>query len=675
MLVGRRDVQHGHVHRGAAAGKKPGHVRQEDRHVGGTSFGDRVPGVRADEERTVEEVAGLLRLSVRGGAVRVQMDDLDIGQLRPPGDQRVDEHVRGGAGALGEDPLTGLDAADRLCGGDPADPPLPVHLASLARPMPGASASQGGPLPWHAGPHTLDCRDDEARLCLGGIRGAGRVAVTVRMVRGRTDRVVVVGAGLSGLAAALHLAGAGREVTVLERERGPGGRCGLLERDGFRFDTGPTVLTMPELLERPFAAVGERLSDRVELVPVRPLYRARFADGSGLDVHADPDAMAAEIERLCGPREVAGYLAFRRFVTGLYQVEMPHFIDRNVDGPLGLAGTPMLRLLALGGFRRLAGKVAGYLRDPRLQRVFSFQAMYAGLAPHRALALYAVIAYMDAVAGVYFPRGGMHAVPMAMAAAAGRHGVAFRYRCEATRVHVRGGRAVGVSTGDGQHFPADAVVLTPDLPIAYRTLLPAGTAPRRLRRLRYSPSCFLLLAGSRAGYPHDAHHTITFGQAWEQTFRELIGAGALMSDPSFLVTCRPAATRRWPRPAGTATTSCSPPPTPKPGWTGRCWGRATATRWSRRCRSAATRASAPASTSSTPSPRTTGSAWAWTAALLSAAAHTFGQTGPFRPANVAPGLDNVVFAGSGTVPGVGIPMVLVSGRLAAQRVTGERAAG
>ncbi|MGZ4666331.1 MAG: phytoene desaturase family protein [Frankiaceae bacterium] len=497
----------------------------------------------------------------------------------------------------------------------------------------------------------------------------------MRTVRGRSDRVVVVGAGLSGLAAALHLAGAGREVSVVEREPRPGGRCGLLERDGFRFDTGPTVLTMPELLERAFAAVGERLADWVELVGVQPLYRARFADGSGLDVHADPDAMAAEIERLCGPRDVAGYLAFRRFVTRLYQVEMPHFIDRNVDGPLALAGTPMLRLLALGGFRRLAGKVAGYLRDPRLQRVFSFQAMYAGLAPHRALALYAVIAYMDSVAGVYFPRGGMHVVPTAMAAVAQLHGVAFHYRCEATRVHVRAGRAVGVSTGDGQYFPADAVVLTPDLPVAYRTLLPAGAAPRRLRRLRYSPSCFLLLVGSRAAYPRDAHHTITFGDAWEQTFRELIAAGALMSDPSFLVTCP---TRSDPAlaPAGRHSYYVLfPTPNADAGLDWAVLG----PRYRDEVVETLQERGYPGFGAGIEVEHTL-TPHDWQRMGLDrgtpfAAAHTFGQTGPFRPANLAPGLDNVVFAGSGTVPGVGIPMVLVSGRLAAQRITGGLSEG
>ena len=128
----------------------------------------------------------------------------------------------------------------------------------------------------------------------------------MRTVTGRTDRVVVVGAGLGGLSAALGLAAAGREVTVVEREPVPGGRAGLLAVDGYSFDTGPTVLTMPELIAETLAQVGEELDDWLDLRPVDPAYRAHFPDGSTLDVHADVDRMTEEVARVCGPREAAG---------------------------------------------------------------------------------------------------------------------------------------------------------------------------------------------------------------------------------------------------------------------------------------------------------------------------------------------------------------------------------
>jgi phytoene desaturase len=137
--------------------------------------------------------------------------------------------------------------------------------------------------------------------------------------------------------------------------------------------------------------------------------------------------MADEVERVCGPKEAQGYLRYVDFVSKLYRYEMQDFIDRNIDSPLDLLTPNLARLVAIGGFGKLAPKVESYLKDPRTQRVLSFQSMYAGLSPYDALAIYAVIAYMDSVAGVYFPKGGMHAVPRALAGAAEKHGVDLRY--------------------------------------------------------------------------------------------------------------------------------------------------------------------------------------------------------------------------------------------------------
>src|SRR5690242_2854201 len=147
----------------------------------------------------------------------------------------------------------------------------------------------------------------------------------MRTVPGPTDHVVVVGAGLAGLSAALHLLGAGRRVTVVERAAGPGGRAGRLVRGGYHIDTGPTVLTMPEIADEAFHAVGASLRDRVELIPLHPAYRASFADGSTLDVHTDADAMEAEVERFAGPAEAAGYRRLRHWLTELYRAERHRF--------------------------------------------------------------------------------------------------------------------------------------------------------------------------------------------------------------------------------------------------------------------------------------------------------------------------------------------------------------
>ena len=492
----------------------------------------------------------------------------------------------------------------------------------------------------------------------------------MRTVSGSSDHVVIVGAGLGGLSCALRLLAAGRRVTVLEREPLPGGRAGRLDVDGYQFDTGPTVLTMPHLIADALGCVGEELTDWLDLRPVAPLYRAHYPDGATLDVHSDPDRMAAEVERVCGPAEAAGYRRFVEFVTRLYRLEMGGFIDRNLDGPWDLLTPDLARLVAIGGFRRLQPKIRQFFADPRTQRIFSFQSMYAGLSPYDALAIYAVIAYMDSVAGVYFPAGGIHAVPTALAGAAEKHGARIRYGTAVERVEVSGGRARAVITTGGERIPADAVVLNPDLPVAYRDLLPPEYTPRRVKHLRYSPSCFVLHVGSRARYGKIAHHNIHFGQAWRRTFSELIDRRELMSDPSILVT-NP--TRADP--------SLAPAdrhgyyvlaPTPHLG-AEIDWDMIGPRYRDELIAVLEARGYVGFGDAIEVERAVTPADWAASGLAMGApfaAAHTFRQTGPFRPGNLAPGLKNVVFTGSGTQPGVGVPMVLISGRLAAQRITG-----
>jgi phytoene desaturase len=504
----------------------------------------------------------------------------------------------------------------------------------------------------------------------------------VRTVPGRTDRVVVVGAGLAGLAAALRLRGAGREVTVVERGPGPGGRAGRVEREGYALDTGPSVFTAPEILADTLAAVGDKLEDRVTLLPLPTTYRAQFADGSRLDVHADPDAFAAEVAARCGPAEAAALRRYLADLAELYRLQLRTFIDRNLDSPLDLLGPELVALARRGGFGRLSRHVARYFADDRLRRLFSFQALYAGVSPFRAIAAYAVIAQLDIGAGVWHPVGGIAAVPRALAAAAADAGVGFRYGVEA-RLEVGGTRVTAVRTSDGDRLPADAVVVTADQP---HTLVPGLRGPRRPT---YSPSCVALHLGVRDELPGQAHHTISFGDSWRGVFDELTrdgrhlggGPGArrgrIMTDPSLLVSM-PSVTDRSLAPAGGQVLSVVAP-TPNldrrsggnpdidwttlgpryrdellatleaRGWTGLTGAieveeMATPLDWA---------------------------AQGMAAGTPFALAHTFGQTGPFRTCTLPRrGPENVVLAGSSVQPGVGVPMVLISGRLAAERITG-----
>ncbi len=481
--------------------------------------------------------------------------------------------------------------------------------------------------------------------------------------------IVVVGAGLSGLSAAMHLAD-GNRVTVLEREPMPGGRNGTLEQDGFRFDTGPTVFTMVPLLEDAFRAVGSRVDDHVAMRLLDPAYQAWFADGSRLAVRPGHALMRDEILAECGPKDAAAFDQFVAWLKRLNDVELPHFIDTNFASPLSLLRSPRaaLELLRLGAFGRLGPAVARRFDDERLRRAFSFQAMYAGLAPARALALYAVITYMDSVEGVWFPDGGMHAVPRAMVAAAEQAGVTFHWSTSVERVERDSrGRAVGVRLADGQKVVADAVVVTADLPVAYERLLPDVPAPRVVRRGRYSPSALVWHVGVRGVLPPNVgHHNLHFGLAWDDAFADLLDRGRPMADPSRFVAVSsvddPGAA-----PAGChALYVLEPVPNLQ---VGRLDWETTAPLLRERMLRALTSWGYP--TEIVTERLVTPADWegqGMAAGTPFALSHTFRQTGPFRPGNVDRRVPGLVFAGSGTIPGVGIPMVLISGKLAAQRV-------
>ncbi|MEU4651234.1 phytoene desaturase family protein [Nocardia fluminea] len=520
---------------------------------------------------------------------------------------------------------------------------------------------------------------------------------------GQANHVVVVGAGLAGLAAALHLRGAGREVTVLERADHPGGRVGRYRFDDYEIDSGATVLTLPELIDDALAAVGHtRQSVDLRIHRLTPAYHARFADGSDIRVFDDADRMAAEVESACGPAEARNYRRLRDWLGRVYDAEFDEFMNADFDSPLDMVRTPRSRaalvaLARLGGFGKLGPRVRSYLRDERLTRLFTFQSLYAGMSPDDALAVYGAIPNMDTCLGVYFPEGGMRAITAALAeaftAAGGQlivdaevNGIDYRTGGRTDRIPdgkgaaaTRSRRAEAVRTADGRTYPCDAVVLTADI----------GSLPtfglRHRRGLRAAPSAVVahgtIPAEIAAQWPVQAHHTIEFGAAWAQTFAEIAarkGRGRLMSDPSLLLT-RPALTdagQYVDRAAGRFEPLSLLAPSPNLTAAPLDWDRL-APAYLRELLAVLEQRGYTGITEhfhvdhlDTPA---TWAAQGMIAGTPFSLAHVFRQTGPFRPRNLPRGVDNVVLAGCGTTPGVGVPTTLLSGKLAAARITGSRA--
>lgn len=478
--------------------------------------------------------------------------------------------------------------------------------------------------------------------------------------------VVVIGAGLAGLSAAIHLAAGGREVVVVEARDEPGGCCGTAYAGRYRFDTGPSVLTMPQVLAETFGAAGEDMEDLLPLRRLDPFYRLSFHDGSRLDVVAGARRMADNVRALCGPDEAARYLRFRRRLAAMFEAEWPSFIDADMTRLRGMARpAALLRLAAAGGFRRLDRFVASRLTDERLIRAHTFQALYVGLPPGKALAVYAVVAHMDTIGGVYFPTaGGMHAVPQALAAVAEKAGAVLRYGVRAERVETDASGVAAVRLEGGERITAGAVVVACDLARAHRGLLPDAAGDWRLRRPRYSPSCLVMHFGLDHRAPGRAHHTLHFGREWAGTFSALT-AGRPQPDPSLLVTC----------PEGDATTA--PPghctlsvlePAPNTA-SGADWD-LLAPRLEQRLLA---RLSDLGYGDLSAAPRRTFDPRDWSRLGHSAGTpfaldHRFTQTAWFRPAGRSRRVPGLHFAGMYTAPGVGVPTALISGRLAAARI-------
>jgi phytoene desaturase len=487
-------------------------------------------------------------------------------------------------------------------------------------------------------------------------------------------RVGVVGAGLGGLSAAAHLVAGGHQVTVFERRSGPGGLATSVVEDGFRLDLGPTVVTMPDLLAAPFRALGSDLDRHVVLERLDTAYRAVFADGSEFRVRAGRDAMVDEVRSFAGAREAANFEAFADWLTELWELEMPTFIDRQYDGVADLRHEwrPLFRLARRAGFRRLDQAVSSFLEDQRLQRVFSFQSLYAGVAPQDALSLYAVITYMDTIAGVFSVRGGVSAVASSLASLLERRGASFEYDRAVTRIRRNGGGAVaGVEIDGDAVVPLDAVVVNADVAASYRTLLDVRV-PRRLRHGVYSPSCVVWAAGLRGPMPDGVeHHNVHFGWEWDDAFRAL-GDGRRMPDPSTFVSV-PSIGDTTAAPPGSASVFALEP---VPNLRGQVDWSSDSGRILDDLRRRLGVAGYPVGDvvverSIDP--------LGWRALGYErgtpfSLAHVGRQTGPLRPRNVVDDIGGLAFAGAGTTPGLGIPMVLLSGKLAAQRVDAYAAA-
>jgi len=351
-----------------------------------------------------------------------------------------------------------------------------------------------------------------------------------------SSRIIVVGAGLGGLAAAIRLQAAGYQVTLLEKRAQLGGRAAQLKADGYTFDMGPSIITAPHLLQDLWSSAGARIDDDVELVPLTPYYRIYFADGRYFDYGGAPEQVEAQL-RSFDPNAIDGYRHFMEATRHIYQRA---FED--------LAGQPFHKLttflklvpelLRLNAAQSVYDFVSRFFRDPQLRTVFSFHPLFIGGNPFRASAIYSIVPYLERQGGVWFARGGMYAVVQAMQQLFTRLGGQTRLLTGVEEVLVDDitWRATGVRLHNGESLAADAVVLNADVATAYMRLVPARyrrkMTDRRLRGYRYSMSCFLLYLGLDRQYPQLLHHTIVMAPRYRGLIHDIFDGRGLPPDMS-----------------------------------------------------------------------------------------------------------------------------------------------
>lgn len=369
-------------------------------------------------------------------------------------------------------------------------------------------------------------------------------------VANSTPHTIVIGAGLGGIAAALRLRAKGYAVTVIERGNALGGRAQVFERDGFRHDAGPTVLTAPFLFDELFALFGKRREQFATFVPLTPWYRFRFPDGGTFDYGGTVDDTLAEIRRI-NPPDADGYLRLLEHSRKLFDAGFTDLADQ----PFHQFSTMLKQVPALGRLRAdrsVWQLVCKYLEHPKLREAFSIQPLLVGGSPFDTTSIYGLIHYLERKWGVFFAMGGTGAVIAALGRLMTEEGITTHLGTTVAGIELEGRKATGVRLATGEVMHADIVVSNADPMHLYRQMVPEAALSHSLklkRQSKLSMGLFVLYFGTRRQYPEVAHHTIWLGARYRGLLDDIFHKKILPDDFSLYVH-RPTATDASFAPAG-----------------------------------------------------------------------------------------------------------------------------
>jgi phytoene desaturase len=362
------------------------------------------------------------------------------------------------------------------------------------------------------------------------------------------ERIGVIGGGLGGLAAACTLAARGYSVVLFERNEWLGGKAAQLEGAGFRFDMGPTIVTIPSVLRRIFKEAGRRMEDYLQLVRLDPQWRCFFEDGAVLDLAQDVDAMAGTLDRFApGTNSGAHYKKFIKLSQRLDDISQRQFFYKSIGGlgdmidfKAAFDAKLLGDVVSMRMGRTVAGTVRAFNPDPRVAQMIDHFTQYVGSSPYGSPAVLCGIAHMQHDEGVWYPIGGTRAVPVALEKLARELGVEIRTQTKVEKILSHNGQITGVRTNHGEEIPLTAVVSNCDSVRTHRELINGSVGAKFEKRRKYEAACsgVVLYLGLKKRYDHLAHHDFVFSRDPHEEFEWIYKKGEPAPDP----TCYLAAT-------------------------------------------------------------------------------------------------------------------------------------
>ncbi len=487
----------------------------------------------------------------------------------------------------------------------------------------------------------------------------------------KSKTVIVIGAGIGGIVAAIHLARRGLKVIVVEKNSRAGGRCDRLSRDGHHFDTGPTLLVMPLLYEAEFDALGTPLRAVLDLQRVDPTYHLVFDDGSQLALTSDMKALQEQLETF-EPGSFQGLLRYMNEGHRHYHLGIEKLVKRDFRKASEFFTFDNLPLLyQLKPFVNHYRNMSAYFDDPRLKAAFTFQDVYMGLSPFEAPATFSMMPYTELAHGVWYPRGGMYRVVEALLWLAREAGVEFAFNSPVERIEVKADRARGVILSNGQRLDSEAVLANADLPYVYQDLLPDQQLANQLSRKRFSCSVISFFWGLDKPYETLGPHTLFLAHDYRENFERINRDRGLPSNPSLYVHA-PARLDPALSPPGQDTLIAIVPVGHLSENGEQEWGKMRDEARQHVFRRLASLGIADLESHIKFETTFTPLSWRKRYNLMKGATHglchNLTQLAFFRPRNRHPRYHNLYFTGASTHPGTGMPTAMVSGRLSAQRI-------